>query len=197
MAFPVITTFNHLQKDKFYKMAAPKNNKNAIGNEGGAPSLYKQEYAEQVYKLCLLGSTDKEIADFFNISVRTLNNWKKEQIEFLQSLKKGKTIADANVAERLYIRAMGYTFEETTFEKIDSKLNLEVTPNELITVEAYKKRIVLKEVVPDTTAQIFFLKNRQKEKWRDKQHLAVDVDYEKMDDRQLDYIIEGLKKQVK
>lgn len=102
-------------------MPAPKSNKYAIGNKGGRSSLFKEEYAEQAYKLCLLGSTDKEIAGFFNISERTLNNWKIQHEVFLQSLKKGKLIADANVAERLYTSSIGYTFQEVTFEKIDSK----------------------------------------------------------------------------
>jgi hypothetical protein len=78
----------------------------------GRPTAYKKEYNEQAYKLCLLGATDKEMADFFGVSEVTFNAWKKNHPEFLKSLKKGKEIADANVASRLYERAMGYSHPE-------------------------------------------------------------------------------------
>lgn len=63
----------------------------------GRKSAYQKEYANQALKLCLLGATDKELADFFSVSEQTLNKWKKDYPEFLESLKKGKNIADANV----------------------------------------------------------------------------------------------------
>lgn len=151
-------------------MAAPRGNKNAIDNNGGRPTKYKDEYASQAFKLALLGATDKEIADFFGVSERCLNKWKKSQIEFVQSLNRGKMASDAEVANSLYKRALGYKYDEVTFERIDSKINLEITSaGDLKKDDAYKKKVVTKEVAPDVTAQIFFLKNRQKSKWRDKQ----------------------------
>ena len=78
----------------------------------GRKSLYRDEYSNQVLKLSLLGATDKEIADFFGISEQTVNSWKKRYPEFLESIKKGKQIADSNVASKLYNRAIGYDFEE-------------------------------------------------------------------------------------
>ena len=58
-------------------MPAPKGNKYAEGCEdSGRPTKYKDEYCEQAYKLCLLGATDKEMADFFQVSLSTLNLWK-------------------------------------------------------------------------------------------------------------------------
>lgn len=56
----------------------------------GRKSEYREEYAEQALKLCLLGATDKEIAEFFSVSEQTLNSWKKKFPQFLESLKKGK-----------------------------------------------------------------------------------------------------------
>jgi len=126
-------------------------------NRGGRPSSFKKEYIEQAYKLCLLGATDKEMADFFSIAESTLNKWKLEHKEFSESLKRGKKIADSNVADRLYNRALGYTHKET-----------KVFAHEGIVTDTFD---VDKHYPPDTTACIFWLKNRNPEKWRDKQEI--------------------------
>ncbi|WP_099803126.1 terminase, partial [Pasteurella multocida] len=115
---------------------------------------YKSEYVAQVKKLCLLGATDKDIANFFEVSESTLNNWKNEYPEFLESIKKGKMLADANVAERLYKRALGYEAPDVDIRVIENKIV--ETP-------------LIKHYPPDPTSAIFWLKNRQPEKWRDKQ----------------------------
>ena len=131
----------------------------------GRKSEYREEYAEQALKLCLLGATDKEIAEFFSVSEQTLNSWKKKFPQFLESLKKGKAVADANVASRLYSRAIGYEY-----------------------IEHYP---------PDTTAAIFWLKNRQPGKWRDKKEVENQVklgdELESMSDEELAAIIRGEK----
>lgn len=152
-------------------MAAPKKNKFAEGGEG--PSKYKEEYDEQVYKLCLLGAKDKEIASFFEVEEQTINNWKKAHPSFFESLKKGKLIADAEIANSFHKRAKGYEYKEVYFEKVDSKVNLELTPDELITTDAYKKKIVIKELPPEPGAALSWLKNRRPDDWRDK----IDLDH--------------------
>lgn len=131
----------------------------------GRPSKYDPNMNEQVYKLCLLGATDKQIADFFNVSEATINNWKISEPEFLESLKKGKEDADYTVAESLFKRATGYkcitqkAFKvKDTQNGVGSKERIEVVEVE----EAYP---------PDTTAAIFWLKNRKPDKWRDKQEI--------------------------
>ncbi|HDR1425398.1 TPA: helix-turn-helix domain-containing protein, partial [Pasteurella multocida] len=98
--------------------------------------------------------TDKDIANFFEVSESTLNNWKNEYPEFLESIKKGKMLADANVAERLYKRALGYEAPDVDIRVIENKIV--ETP-------------LIKHYPPDPTSAIFWLKNRQPEKWRDKQ----------------------------
>ena len=103
---------------------------------------YKPEYAEQAYKLCLLGATDSTLADFFNVEIRTINRWKHDYEEFKNALDNGKIIADSNVAKSLYNRANGAIIVDE-----DGKI---------------------KQLPPDTTACIFWLKNRQSQKWRDK-----------------------------
>lgn len=129
----------------------------------GAPSLYKIEYNEQVYKICLLGATDSEIGDFFNVTETTINNWKIEFPEFFESIKRGKQIADAKVAQSLYNRALGYEHEE------DKIFNDQGSPLIVPTTKHYP---------PDTTAAIFWLKNRQPSKWRDKQEIDNNIKVE-------------------
>lgn len=117
------------------------------------PTKYQKAYAEQARKLCLLGYTDAELADFFEVSEATINNWKLEHSEFLESIKKGKAIADGDVTDRLYQRAMGFVAPDVDIRVIDNKI-----------VETQLD----KYYPPDTAAAIFWLKNRQKDKWRDK-----------------------------
>lgn len=121
----------------------------------GRPSEYEPEYAEQAFKLCLLGATDADLADFFEVSETTINNWKQAHPEFLESLKGGKRHADARVADSLFRRALGYEHEAVKIVA-DAKTGAEhVVPY----VERYP---------PDTTAAIFWLKNRRPDLWRDK-----------------------------
>ncbi|WGL77951.1 terminase [Serratia marcescens] len=118
------------------------------------PTKYQEAYAEQARKLCLLGYTDAELASFFEVSESTINNWKLEHHEFLESIKKGKAVADGEVASTLFNRAIGYTAKEKREEK---------------TADGFKEVDAEKHVPGDVTAMIFWLKNRQKDKWREKQ----------------------------
>lgn len=155
----------------------------------GRKSAYKEEYVQLAENYSLLGATDKEMADFFGVTERTLNQWKKDYPEFLQSLKKGKNIADANVASKLYNRAIGYDYEEKHFETKPSKKDV---PPELVEAKRIKKH-----VPADTTAAIFWLKNRQPEKWRDRKEVDANVnlsdELESMTDEQLAAIVRGEK----
>ncbi|MDG6346377.1 helix-turn-helix domain-containing protein [Glaesserella parasuis] len=120
----------------------------------GRPTKYKSEYTTQVEKLCLLGATDKDIADFFDVDEATINRWKLEHSDFCESIKKGKMLADANVAERLYKRALGYEAPD---------IDIRVIENQIVETP------LIKHYPPDPTSAIFWLKNRQPDKWRDKQ----------------------------
>jgi hypothetical protein len=82
--------------------------KEAKGKKLGRPSLYRPEFAAQALKLCRLGATDKSLADFFEVTEQTINGWKHAYPDFLESLKAGKELADAEVAEKLFKRATGY-----------------------------------------------------------------------------------------
>lgn len=122
-------------------------------NLGGRPTKYRDEYIELAYKVCLLGATDRELGDFFEVDEATINKWKIDHPEFYESIRKGKSNADANVADRLYQRARG--FEHDSEE-------IKIVANEVVHVRTRKI------YPPDTTAAIFWLKNRQRDKWRDK-----------------------------
>jgi hypothetical protein len=125
-------------------------------NKEGRPTKYESSFNKQVIKLCKLGATDKEIADFFDVCEKTINNWKIEYPEFLQSIKKGKIEADMKVANSLFKRAIGYRHKE------DKIFNNNGEPLIVPTMKHYP---------PDPTAIIFWLKNRQPEVWRDKKEI--------------------------
>lgn len=143
----------------------------------GRPTDYREEYCVQVEKLCKLGATDKEIADFFDVVESTINLWKLEHPEFSESIKKGKIVADAEIAESLYHRAKGYSHEAvkifpTGGEVKDKEGNITKGPLLVPYVEHYP---------PDTTAAIFWLKNRrgkikqeEGQRWADKQEVTGD-----------------------
>lgn len=120
----------------------------------GRPSKYKPEYAEQAYKLCQLGATDAQLADFFQVSISTINLWKVEHKNFSESVKLSKEIANERVEQSLYRRAMGYEHDE---------VDIRVVANEIVQTN------IRKYYPPDSTAMIFWLKNRKADEWRDKQ----------------------------
>jgi hypothetical protein len=122
----------------------------------GRPSKYKPEYNEQVYKLCLLGATDAEISDFLGIDEATFNRWKKDYPQLCESIKRGKEIADAEVAEKLYQRATGYNH-----------------PEDKIFLDKGEPVIVptIKHYAPDTLAAMYWLNNRNPNRWKQKQEV--------------------------
>jgi DNA-binding XRE family transcriptional regulator len=135
-------------------MVKRKKNSGKKKNKGGRPTKYSSLYADQVYRLALLGATDQQMAEIIGVSKRTFDYWKKKHKQFLHSLKRGKEKADAKIAHSLYQRALGYEHKDTYF----------ATHKGQIISKTY-----IKHYPPDTTACIFWLKNRQRDKWRDKQ----------------------------
>ncbi|WP_318451577.1 hypothetical protein [Photobacterium leiognathi] len=128
-------------------MSAPKGN--TFNNK------YRPEYAEQTYKLCLLSTTDQDLANFFNVNRDTIKNWSKKYPEFNKARREGKLIADAEVANRLYKRATGYTMAK---QKVLSNGDI---------VE-YQE-----ELPPETRAIEYWLTCRQRDKWGVKNKLEL------------------------
>jgi len=142
------------------KRQSPRMSANSLSRAGvGRPTKYQPAYAEQGRKLALLGLTDNEMADFFGVSEQTVNNWKRAHPEFFESIKAGKIGADVAVADSLFRAAVGGGTVTELREEADAEGNV-------IT------RRTVREVQANVTAQIFFLKNRQPKRWRDK----VDVE---------------------
>lgn len=134
------------------------------------PTKYDPAFPEQARKLCLLGATDLEIADFFEVSVASLYRWKNEHPKFCEALKEAKAEADKRVEESLYQRALGYSHEAV---KIFNN------SGEIVTAK-YREHYP-----PDTTAAIFWLKNRQPERWRDKTEVEHSHRVDQMSDDEL------------
>lgn len=123
----------------------------------GRPSKYRPEFVEQAKKLCILGATDREMSDFFSVSEPTFNRWKFEHPEFMDALKTAKSEADSRVVESLYQRALGYSHPDVHISNFQGAIT--VTP-------------IVKHYPPDSTAAIFWLKNRQPDLWRDRKELT-------------------------
>lgn len=131
----------------------------------GQPTKYRKEYNKQVYKLCLLNATDKQIADYFEVTEQTITNWKKQYPSFFGSIKDGKIRADAEVAESLHGRAVGCSVpEDRVFHNPSAKRK--------------KDRIIIvkgrKHFPPDTAAAFIWLKNRQG--WTDRKEVILKDD---------------------
>lgn len=143
--------------------------------------MAKGKYADWITEEGLLkiegwardGLTDEQIAENMGIKRQTLYEWKKKYTDISDTLKKGKEVVDRQVENALLKRALGYQYKEITKE------------GGVITKE------VTKEVHPDTTAQIFWLKNRKPAEWRDKQDIehmgSVDIrqQFAKLSDEEL------------
>lgn len=128
----------------------------------GRPTDYRPEFVEQGRKLCELGATDQELADFFDVDVRTIYRWKHDHDEFCQALKVGKDVADERVERSLYQKAIGYEQDEV-------KIFMPSGAGEPVYAPFRAK------VAPDTTAAIFWLKNRRSAAWRDKTEVEHNV----------------------
>lgn len=113
------------------------------------------------------GLTDEQIAKNIGIKRTSLYEWKKKYPDISDALKKGKEVVDRAVENALLKRALGYSYTETTKELVGTKM--------IVTKE------VVKEVQPDTTAQIFWLKNRRSDIWRDRKDLEAKVDVNQQD----------------
>lgn len=120
----------------------------------GRPTAYEPRYVEEAKRLALLGATDVEMAAFWGVSEQTLNAWKHRHPEFLEALKAGKGTADTEVAQSLYRRALGYSHPAV-------KIHWDKDGREY-------RADYIEHYPPDTTAMIFWLKNRRKADWRDK-----------------------------
>lgn len=134
----------------------------------GRPTKYTIEHAQQAENYALLGFDEIRMADAFEITVATITLWKKKHPEFLAAIKNGKDVADGKVAISLFKLATGFVGPDGKYYP------------------------------PNPTAQIFWLKNRQKLTFRDKQEVehSGQITYKDMTDDELDAKINQLKNQT-
>lgn len=104
------------------------------------------------------GATDKQVAEFYGVTEQTINNWKKADPVFFESLNDWKKQADKEVERTLYERARGYSHPDTKAQFVSDKNG-----------GRWEYAELTKHYPPDATSMIFWLKNRQPEQWRDKQ----------------------------
>ena len=168
-------------------------------NKGGARGKYLEwltpEGLLKIEGWAMDGLTNEQIAHNIGVNPDTLYNWKKKYTEISESLKRGKEVVDRQVENAMLKRALGYEYSERKYAQVEMSEeehyalkkvtvnrykmdNPEATHEEIKLVELqvskYKSILVeekIKDVAPDTTAQIFWLKNRKPDKWRDKQNI--------------------------
>lgn len=132
----------------------------SVANPVGRPSDYQDVFAKQAAKLCELGATDMELANFFGVETRTIYRWRNSVPEFCQSVVVGKEAADERVKRSLFNRAVGYTFEsEKVFQFQGQIVRAQTTEH----------------VPPDPGAALNWLKNRQPGEWRENVNVNIGV----------------------
>ena len=130
-----------------------------MAKKRGPKSKYDSAYHNKlVESLAELGLTDVEMAKTLGISRSTFSLWKMKHPKFIEVLKAGKEIADQKVVQSLYQRALGYSHPE---------VHISIDKGKVI------KTNIIKHYAPDTTACIFWLKNRDSENWRDRKDIVI------------------------
>ena len=135
-----------------------------MANKRGRKNKYQthvEPYLKDIEHWCRDGRTEDEIRRRLGVAMSTFSTYKNQYPELSEVLKRGKAEADYEVEDALFKRAIGYEFEEITSERVYNERTEEWVLEET-------KR-VLKKQAPDTTAAIFWLKNRKPQVWRDKQ----------------------------
>lgn len=120
------------------------------------PEKWDDKFLVMARKACELGATDLDLAEMLGVCIRTIRYWRSTKPDFAQVLMAGKGLADQQVERSLFQRAMGYSCNEDDIRVIDNQIV--ITPT-------------IKHYPPDTTAMIFWLKNRKSAEWRDKQEI--------------------------
>ena len=116
----------------------------------GRPTLYDPDFADTAHNYCLLGATNADLAAFFDVAPRTIDNWLATHADFAAAVRQGRAAADARVARCLYDKAVGY---DRTVERTVLHQGREHTLTNTVRVE------------PDTRACMFWLRNRQPAAW--------------------------------
>ena len=144
--------------------------KSARVTKGYRDPAHRLEFLREARELGLAGATDFEVAAHFGVTSMTINQWKLADDDFRTALQIPKDIADGLVEASLYHKARGYTYRTEEIKVINDQVVRVPTTT---------------HVPPDTTSMIFWLKNRQRDRWRDQQDVnhtgAIDVNVDTRD----------------
>jgi len=124
----------------------------------GRKTKYNKDFEDQAYKLSLLGCTNEELEEFFEISHPTFLDWRKKHPAFATAIKNGRRIANGEVIASMQKNATGYEHPDSQFNVVDG---------ELVITE------ITKHYKPDPTSGIFILCNREPDKWKRKKEVDV------------------------
>lgn len=129
------------------------------------PLKYNAEYHDDwAWSLALKGATDQELAEAFGVSKRTILRWKEDHPSFAESYQKGKDVADAKVKKALYQRAIGYTITDT-----EKTIDMDKDGNP----KPVRVKTITKTIVPDTMAAMYWLNNRSKGEFSQRQEVTL------------------------
>jgi hypothetical protein len=145
----------------------------------GRPGVYDPAYhPDQARRYCLLGCTNERLAELLDIDLSTFKRWLTDHEDFRAAIYAGREKADAEIAESLYHRAKGYSHEEDDIKAVARGANM---GSEIVITPT------IKHYPPDTTAASLWLRNRQPERWRDKQDVnlsgTVEMSSEELDQK--------------
>jgi hypothetical protein len=129
----------------------------------GRKTLFREQIIAEAERMAGLGLLVDQIANVLCINTSTLYRWEKSHPEFREAIKRGQDKANEQVVKSLFKRATGYQFKEITIER------MAMNPKKKV------RKVVIKEIAPDTTAQIFWLTNRVPGSWADKRGVHVGV----------------------
>lgn len=124
------------------------------GQTFGRPSKYRAEFVEQATKLCNLGATDEQLAEFFQVDSDTIDNWKISHPDFFRAINTAKENWDFAIERTLFQKARGFHYKAEKVMQYEGEV-----------IHAQYKEYC----PPDTASIIFWLKNRQRARWRDVQ----------------------------
>ena len=133
----------------------------------GRPTAFHPDLCKEAHNYCLLGATNDDLAEFFAVSPRTIDNWIARHRDFESAVKSGRIVADARVARGLYDRAIGYE------RKVERAVILGGELKPVTSTVHYP---------PNVQACIFWLRNRRRRTWSDPGRDATDNSSSQVDD---------------
>jgi len=145
---------------KTYTKRSKRAARNAIKKFTRSDIQYHPSFCTAAKIVCAVyGSTTDELAEFFRVAARTITSWMHEYPAFRDAVTQGAVSANMTVMQRLYRQALGFTYmgEKVFYDGRRGKI---------------VRTTVREYVQPSETAQIFWLKNRMPDKWRDKHELS-------------------------